>query len=64
MVLRYLDGEDRLVLWTTDKFSWLDKLSAVEFSDEELAEIERISQAFWDMQKRLKERFGFNRFYT
>jgi hypothetical protein len=64
MPLKYLDGEDRLALWLSDQPSWMKKLKAVEFTDEELAEIERIEEAYGELQQRLAERFDFNKFYV
>lgn len=64
MPLKYLDGEDRLALWLADQPSWMKKLKAVEFTDEELAEIERIEVAYAELQQRLAERFDFNKFYV
>jgi hypothetical protein len=64
MPLKYLDGEDRLVLWLTDRPSWMNRLKAVEFTDEELAEIERIEDAYEKLQRRLAERFNFSKFYV
>jgi len=64
MPARYLNGDDVLVLWLASKQTWMKKLDPVDFSDDELAEIDRISQAFWDMQKKLVQRFGFDKFYV
>jgi hypothetical protein len=61
---KYLDGEDRLVLWLADKPSWMDKLDPVEFTDEELKQIESAWQIFSDLQEKLADRFGFHRFYV
>lgn len=64
MPLKYLDGEDRLTLWLSDQPSWMKKLTAVEFTDEELAEIERIEEAYGELQAKLAERFRFKEFYV
>jgi hypothetical protein len=59
MPLQYLDGEDRLCLWLSEKPGWPERLPAVEFSEEELAEIERVFEAYHKMQQMLMERFRF-----
>jgi hypothetical protein len=64
MPLRYLGGEDRLVLWLQEKQDWMHKLDPIDFDDEELARIEAIWRAFTDLQKELADRFGYNRFYV
>jgi hypothetical protein len=61
---KYLDGEDRLVLWLSEAASWMNELEPIDFTEDELAEIERVWDAFTEMQERLSVRFGFNRFYV
>lgn len=62
MPLRYLDGEDQLSLWLTEeRHGWMTKLDPIEFSDEELAEIERIEEAYSELQQMLSDRFGYSR---
>lgn len=64
MPLRYLAGEDRLVLWLAEKQDWMHKLEPVEFSEEELIRIEQVWKAFAELQAELANRFSFNRFYV
>ena len=60
MPLRYLDGEDQLYVWLTEeRHGWMTRLPAVEFSEEELIEIERVMEAYDDLQERLLDRFLF-----
>jgi hypothetical protein len=61
---KYLDGEDQLVLWLSDKQSWMDRLEPIEFSEDEIKQMELVWQAFQELQEKLAARFGFNKFYV